>query len=108
MINTYFSRVSESEFWQANKNRSIRVYQDTLSKELGISDTNNLSTKYCIKWLNNHLGIQSFEVMIKKPGLTPSRRGFAPVYYNVVEFRFSSEAYSIVLISGIFDKLTIL
>ena len=107
MINTYFSRVSESKFWQANKNRSIKVSRESLSRELDISDTNNLSINDCVFWLNSQLGINSFEVMIKKPGLTPSRRGFAPGHYNVVEFRFTPEAYSIVLISGLFDKLTI-
>jgi hypothetical protein len=107
MINTYFSRVSESEFWQANKNRSIKVSGEALSRELDISDKNNLSIDNCISWLNFKLGINSFEVIIKKPGLTPSRRGFAPGHYNVVEFRFTPDAYSIVLLSGLFDELTI-
>ena len=65
MINTYFSRVSESKFWQANKNRSIKVSRESLSRELNISDTNNLSINDCVFWLNSKLGINSFEVMIK-------------------------------------------
>lgn len=107
MINTYFSRVSESEFWQVNKRRSILVSKDSLCKELNISETNNLSSSDCILWLKNQLGIHSSEVMIKKPDLTPSRRGFAPGHYNWVEFRFSPEAYSVILMSGIFDELIV-
>lgn len=106
MTQSYFSNISESEFWQKNKSRSIKISKSNLAYLMGKSTSYGLKIQDCIEWLYHQLGIEATEFMIEKPSYGRSRPGFSPGHYNDVEFRFTPEAYTVVLISGLFDEAT--
>jgi len=103
---SYFSKTSEKEFWEKNKSRCIKISKFNLAFVMGKSSSYGVTIHNCTQWLYDQVGIEATEFMIEKPSYGRARPGFSPGHYNDVEFRFTPEAYSVVLISGVFDDST--
>ena len=81
------------------------VNRSKLAKLMGISirEIGSISTAHCRNWIYQ-LGIRPDEFMVKKASYDqfPTRHSMG--FGDVIEFRFTEEAYSFAKLSGIFDE----
>jgi hypothetical protein len=98
-----FSSITEKEFWRTNKKNSIVVNRSKLLRIMGLSITKDLTTNQCMEWMYQ-LGVRPDEFMVKKSsyGKFPTRHSMG--FGEDLEFIFTDEAYSFVLLGGLFDK----
>lgn len=98
-----FSSITEKEFWRINKKNSIVVNRSKLLRIMGLSITRDLTTNQCREWLYQ-LGVRPDEFMVKKSSYDkfPTRHSMG--FGDDLEFRFTEEAYSFALLSGLFDE----
>ena len=97
-----FSSITEKEFWRINKKHSITVSRSKLCRLMGIW-MSSVSTNQCREWMYQ-LGVRPDEFMVKKSSYDkfPTRHSMG--FGDDLEFRFTEEAYSFALLSGLFDE----
>ncbi len=100
---TTFSTITEKEFWRINKKNSIVVNRSKTLRIMGLTINKELTTNQCRAWMYQ-LGVRPDEFMVKTSsyGKFPTRHSMG--FGEDLEFRFTDEAYSFVLLGGLFDE----